>query len=141
MTALERITERVCRNGHPDDPHTPRPLLTLAEFFGENTCVGSICCNLSPTPEPAQVHAVLKIIEARGDVAAVRVKIAMFDDPAWWPFSDTVYVMTTASPEKVGSWFGEELRPDDVWEGFASGETYEAYDVPLGFKPVGVWWD
>jgi hypothetical protein len=140
MTALERITERVCRNGHPDDPRTPRPLLTLAEFFDENTCVGSICCNLSPIPEPAQVHAILKAIEARPDVAAVRVKVTMFDDPAW-PFSDTVYVMTTVSPEEVDSWFGEELRPDEVWEGFASGETYEAYDIPTGFRPVGVWWD
>ena len=140
MTALERITQRVCRNGHPDDPRTPSPLLTLAEFFGDNTCVGSICCNLSPVPRPAQVHSVLKAIEARPDVAEVRVKITMFDDPAW-PFSDTIYVMTTASPEEVRSWLDEELQPDEIWEGFASGETYEAYDIPAGFRPVGVWWD
>lgn len=64
----------------------------------------------------------------------------MFDDPEW-PFSDTVYVMTNATPEEVESWLGEDLRPDEVWEGFISSETYEPYVPPSGFRPVGVWWD
>ena len=62
MTPLERITERVSRLGHPDDHKTPVPLLTLAEFFEGNDHVGSICCNLSPIPQPAQVYAFLKRI-------------------------------------------------------------------------------
>ena len=33
MEALERINDIVCRNGHPDDPETPRPLLSIDEFF------------------------------------------------------------------------------------------------------------
>ena len=140
MTPLERITERVTRLGHPDDGKTPRPLRTLSEFFDGNSHVGSICCNLSPPPTPAQVYAVLRGIAARPDVADIRVVITMFDDPEW-PFSDTVYVMTTASPEEVASWFDEDLRPDEVWEGFVSGETYEPYMPPSGFRPVALWWD
>ena len=34
MTPLERITTRVTRLGHPDEPHTPRPLVTVDEFLG-----------------------------------------------------------------------------------------------------------
>lgn len=33
MTSLGRITERVNHSGNVDDPATPRPLLTLEEFF------------------------------------------------------------------------------------------------------------
>jgi hypothetical protein len=36
MTPLERITERVNRNGDVDNAATPRPLLTLEEFFEGN---------------------------------------------------------------------------------------------------------
>jgi hypothetical protein len=36
------------------------------------------------------------------------VVITQFDDPEW-PFSDTGYAMTTAKPEEVASWFGEDL--------------------------------
>jgi len=46
MTPLERITERVNRHGDVNDASTPRPLLTLAEFFEGNDVVGSIGCNL-----------------------------------------------------------------------------------------------
>ncbi len=36
MKPLERITQRVNRHGDVNDPATPRPLLTLAEFFEGN---------------------------------------------------------------------------------------------------------
>jgi len=140
MTPLERITERVSRLGHPDEAGTPCPLLTLAEFFDGNNYVGSIGCNLSPPPTPAEFYVLLKKIAARSDVADIRVMITMFDDPEW-PFSDTVYVMTTATPDEVASWFDERLRPDEVWDGFISGVAYEPYVSPSGFRPVGLWWD
>ena len=60
MTPLERITQRVNRNGDVNDPKTPRPLLTLAEFFEGNHVVGSIGCNLMPTPQPAEFHEMLR---------------------------------------------------------------------------------
>jgi hypothetical protein len=59
---------------------------------------------------------VLKAIRARPEVADVRVAVAMFDSPDW-PFSETVWVMTSASPETVWSWFPEDLRPDETWAG------------------------
>src|SRR5262245_15811481 len=95
-----RLAERVNRLGDPNDPVTPRPLLTLAEFFDGNDVVGSICCNLSPTPTPAEVYTVLSRIAARPEVSDVRVQVTMFDDPEW-PFSDTVWVITNSDPAAV----------------------------------------
>jgi hypothetical protein len=53
----------------------------------------------------------------------------MFDDPDW-PFSDTVYIMTSATPEEVASRLDEDLKPDEVGKGFAPGQAYEPYTVP-----------
>jgi hypothetical protein len=80
---------------------------------------------------------VLQAIARRPEVSNVRVQITAFDDPDW-PFSDTVYVMTSA--EEVSTWFPEELAPDETWSGFLD-QAYEPYSVPVGFEPVAVWWD
>jgi hypothetical protein len=141
VTPLERITERVNRDGDPNDPSTPRPLLTLAEFFEGNEILGSIGCNLMPTPTPAQFHQVLSAIAARPEVGDVRVQVTMFDNPDEWPFSDTVWVMTSADTRTVASWFPEALAPDEVREGWVDGVTYEEYAVPADMKPVSCWWD
>jgi hypothetical protein len=140
MTPIERITERVNRNGDVDDPDTPRPLLTLEEFFEGNEVVGSICCNCTPTPEPSEMYAVLKQIRQRPDVADVRVQITMFDDPDW-PFSDTVWVVTSAAAEEVKSWFAESIAPNETWAGWTDDVAFEPLPIPAGMQPVACWWD
>jgi hypothetical protein len=141
MTPLERITERVNRLGNPNDPSTPRPLLTLSEFFEGNDILGSIGCNLMPTPTPAEFHATLSAIAARPEVADVRVQVTMFDNPDEWPFSDIVWVITSADTATVSSWFAEALRPDEVQEGWVKGVAYEECPIPAGMKPLSCWWD
>jgi hypothetical protein len=86
------------------------------------------------------MYAVLKAIAQRSNVLDVRVQVTSFDDPDW-PFSDTVYVMTTASVGEVASWFDEDLAPDDVWDGFQNGQVYEPYSVPAGSRAIACWWD
>ncbi len=134
------LAERVRRGGDPDDPSTPRPLLTLSEFFDGNTVVGSICCNLDPTPEPTEVGQVLSAIAARPEVADVRVQVSAFDDPAW-PFSDTVWVITSAPVATVAAWFPKRLRPDELTVGWQEGVRYESVTVPIGMNAVACFWD
>ncbi len=141
MTPLERITERVSRNGDVNDLNTPRPLLTLAEFFDGNEIDGSIGCNLNPMPTVAEFHQLLKVIAARPDVFEVRVQITMFDNPDEWPFSDTVWVITSASPEEVAAWFDEAVRPDECSVGWPEGLALEPCEVPPGMNPVMCFWD
>jgi hypothetical protein len=140
MTPLERITERVNRLGNINDPETPRPLLSVEEFFDGNTHPGTIGCNLENAPSPEQFHALFKAMAQRPDVHDIRVQITMFDDPEW-PFSDAVYIMTSASPEEVFSWFPDELQPGGTWEGFPEGQAFEPYAVPPGARPIACWWD
>jgi hypothetical protein len=139
MTPLERITERVSRLGHPDEPGTPRPLLSVGEFFDGNIEVGSIGCNLDGAPTPAEFHSVFRSIAQHPDVRDIRVQITAFDVPEW-PFSDTIYIMTSATPEEVATWFPQHLRPDETWTGFVD-QAYEPYQIPDGVQPVACWWD
>jgi len=139
MTYLDRITERVNLLGHPDEPGTPRPLLTIDEFFEGNSEVGSIGCNLDSTPAPDEFYALFRTIAQRPDVKDIRVQITAFDVPEW-PFSDTVYIMTSATPEEVETWFPEHLKPDETWTGFVD-QPYEPYQVSDGVQPIACWWD
>jgi hypothetical protein len=137
---LERITERVTRNGHPDAEGTPTYLLSIPEFFNGNDVDGSIGCNLDPMPSPTTFRSLLQSILDRPDVADVRVQITAFDEPDW-PFSDTVWVFTTSSESEVSTWFPPELAPNEIWKGWIPGRSYEDCPVPAGFSPVACWWD
>jgi hypothetical protein len=141
MTPLERITKRVNAAGDPNDLATPRPELTLEEFFEGNEHTGSIWCNLSNAPHPREICALFKAMRARPNVADVRVEITMFDDPEGWPFSDTIWIVTSASPEEVKAWFDAYFAPDDCDHGWADGAKREAFDVPEGMRAVRCWWD
>jgi hypothetical protein len=140
MDELRRVTERVNRLGNLDDESTPRPLLTLAEFFDGNEVAGSIGCNLDPPPTPQQFRALLSGIAARPEVGDVRVQVTEFDDPDW-PFSDTVWVITSASPSEVASWFPDDVAPDSIDVGWTPGTAYEPCPVPSGMQPIACWWD
>jgi hypothetical protein len=49
--------------------------------------------------------------------------------------------MTNATAEEVGQWFDEDLRPDEIWEGFLQNVRYEPYTAPAGTRAVACWWD
>ncbi len=141
MSPHQTIADRVNINGDVNDPATIRPLLSLSEFFDGNDDFGSIGCNLSPPPGPAEFYEVLKVISARSGVADVRVQITMFDDPEMWPFSDTVWIITSAAPESVVEWFDAAIRPDECSAGWTAGVSLEPVPVPDGMQPVACWWD
>jgi hypothetical protein len=141
MTPLERIARRINRNGDVNDPETPRPLLGLEEFFEGNDDYSSIGYNLySDQPAPAEFYALFRSIRDRADVADVLVEVSQHEDPAQWPSTDTVWIITSASVDEVRAWLGERFRPDEVREGWTD-RPRERYAVPAGMKPVGVWWD
>lgn len=142
MTPLEQITERVMRHGHPEDREVATPLLTLEEFFEGNDFAGSIGCNLIDEPAPEEFYDLLKDIRSRADVSDVRIQITCVDDPGNdWPFSDTIWIMTSSNEESIKGWFPERLGPDDVWEGWTNRMHFEDVTVDPAHRPVAVWYD
>jgi hypothetical protein len=142
MTPLERVTERALRNGNPESRAVPTPLLTLEEFFEGNDSVGSIGCNLDPMPEPGELYKILLTIRARPEVSDVRVQITCVDAPGEeWPFSDTLWIITSADAEAVEKWLPGRVAPNEVWTGWLEGTAYEQVAVPDGHAPVAIWYD
>lgn len=140
-TAKERLVARIHQNGDVNDPQTPSPLVSLEEFFDGNDDPGSIGCNLPGGVLPADFRAALTSIRARPDVANVLVQVTMHDDPDAWPFSDTVWIVTSATPQAVHGWMPARLAPDEVLDGFPEDRPIETCTLPPGTRAVGLWYD
>lgn len=142
MSPRDRLLARI---GDINDFSRPRPLVTLEEFFEGNDDPGSIGYNLPDPPEPREFYKFLLGLRAKGEVTDIRIEVKDLEDPDGWPSSDTIWIITTASPRDVRSWFPERLAPDEVLDGF---EPYgkqepglEAYSIPKGSRAVGLWYD
>jgi hypothetical protein len=115
-------------------------LVTLEEFFDGNDDGGSIWCNLSAAPTPEKVFQILKKIRDRKDVGDVRILVTQYDGADdEWPFSDTVYFITSGSTDDVMSWLGDEYAADEMWlEEFGRAQ---AIPLPRGMHIIAAWWD
>jgi len=146
MSPREELLQRI---GNINDFDRPRPLVTLEEFFEGNDDWGSIGCNLPDQPSPTEFYRLFASIRKRPDVADVRVQVQEMEDPEGWPSTDTIWIITRATPSEIREWLGERIAPDDLVVGFPKplsqpglvGYEVEAYEVPEGMKAYGVWWD
>ncbi len=78
-----------------------RPVVALEDFFEGNSDEGSIGCNLTPHPGVARFYDVLRGIRNRHDVQDVLVGITEDMGDEEFPFSDAIYVITTAAPQEI----------------------------------------
>lgn len=142
MTKLEQVVRRINRSGDVNHAKTPRPLLSLEEFFEGNDSYGSIGYNFYPVqPSPAEFYEFFKDIRNRSTVAEVLVEVSQHEVPEEWPSTETVWIITSASPEDVVGWLGERFRADEILDGWIPGNIREPYTVPIEMKSIGVWWD
>jgi hypothetical protein len=116
------------------------PLVSLELFFTGNADLGSIGCNLTNHPGIEKCRDTFLRIESRNVVDTVLVAISdpMEDDE--WPFSDTVVIVTSAPVDDVRRWVAD-LEPDEVGEPRDYPVTNLPKPVPLGMRPLVVWWD
>lgn len=114
------------------------PLLTLDQFFDDNTDLGSICCNLMDHPGLDVVRQRLEAILARPDVSAAWVEIVDDDRDLDWPFSDRVWFSTSASETDADGW-REALEADEVIGPDPQSDLEER--AAAGEQIIGLWWD
>lgn len=140
--ALKKLLERINQQGDLQDQEIPRPLVTLEEFFEGNHDSGSIGCNLNPPPPPQAFYDLFRSIREKAEVNDVRVMIIGQDEPGSWPFSDTIWLITSAMPDEVKNWLGDQFQADDLILGFEQDcRKLERYHIPQGMRAIGVWWD
>jgi hypothetical protein len=116
-------------------------VVSIEDFFYGNSDYGSIGCNLSNHRGPQFFFEILLGIRDRAEVQDVLVEInEVTADPQTWPFSDRVYVLSSATVDDVRSWI-EPLQPDDVTMGWAHGTPPSAPELTPGFQVYSAWWD
>jgi hypothetical protein len=118
----------------------PGPTVSREDFFEGNDDLGSIGCNLSEHPGVDRFHRVFKRIRSRGDVQDVMVEVKDLVDEGSWPFTDTVFVLTSMDQNELKKSVAE-LHPDEVGEFPEAGTPSDLPPLKTGMKVMGVWWD
>jgi len=126
----------------PIRQNTPFPLVSLEDFFQGNNDEGSIGCNLLEHPGLDLFYKLLKGIRNRNDVQDVVVAIIEVEEdfPDMWPFSDHVYIITSASQPEVEEWL-RDLQPNEVNEGWVHEKPPYAPEILPGYHIYHAWWD
>jgi hypothetical protein len=137
MSLIEKI-----RSQGPIDLQNSSPVVSLEDFFEGNQDLGSIGCNLIKHRGTQKFFDTLRSIRELPDVQDVLVEIHEVDesDDFSWPFSERVYVYTTAGKEEVSNWL-KPLGPDEIEEGFVQGKPYAAPEAGEGMRVLAAWWD
>jgi hypothetical protein len=139
---LDDVLAEIDRQGGYELGVGPEPIVSLELFFDGNDDLGSMGCNLVDHPGISVFYSTLVAIRARPDVFDVRVGISeVLQGDGEWPFSDHVYVVTSAAPDEVDRW-ASALQPDPAWLASRDDEPQHGpLDVPAHLHVVMLWWD
>jgi hypothetical protein len=139
MTLRQNLINKI-KAQLPTDSNEIFPVVSLEDFFIGNDDLGSIGCNLTDHPGLPKFYSVLRALRERPEVQAVLVTIyeVVEDDTSMWPFSDRVYVFTSATSEQLRNW-SSELQPDSIDEGFVGGPPSAAPLLAQGMKVLSLW--
>jgi hypothetical protein len=110
MDARSRLLSRI---GNITDPNSPRPFVTLEEFFIGNGDVKSIGDERPRNWLPEECFAAFLLLREHRDVANVLVEIKHMGVPGGWPCTDTIWIVTSLARNELPS----ELPPE-IWESF-----------------------
>jgi len=108
-------------------------------FFDGNNVLGSIMANVEPEIHPQELYRFLNNLLKDNKVQSIYVRICDIDEE--WPYSDSIYVITSSMNEKeIGAAF-KYFKPDEVSKGFM-------YEAPKGIEEkyeienvYTLWWD
>jgi hypothetical protein len=136
-----RAIEKIKSQGPIKHQH-PLPVVSLEDFFEGNQDLGSIGCNLIKHPGIPKFFETLRSIRGRPDVQDVLIEIHELDetDESSWPFSERVYVYTTAEEKALSNWLAP-LDPDEIEVGFSQGKPAAAPEPREGMRVLAAWWD
>lgn len=141
MSNRDDLMAKIEAQASASDNEFPEIVVGLDDFFEGNDDLGSIGCNLGEQqPTIAEFYRVLSEIRSNPEVQDVLVRIYDYSDPDSWPFTDTVYILTSAPVEQVKQWVAP-LLPDEVNTDWMYGKPATAPDVQSGITPYSVWWD
>jgi hypothetical protein len=113
----------------------------LKLFFEGNDDRGSIGCNLGENqPEIEDFYQTLARLTERPEVQDVWVRITDSSDDESWPYSDTIYVISSLPQSEIESAL-HNLMFDEVFAGWMCGKPVSIPEPRSGFAAYSIWWD
>jgi hypothetical protein len=151
MGKREDLVAKIMAQYDADDRPEVLPVVGVNEFFDGNDDQYSIAPNIVGSGHPglAEFHRILCDIRSKPNVQDVLIAIhesPYTDDPEdadIWPDSDTVYVLTSATPEQLAGW-ASALHCNEVGEGWSCGTGIRpsaAPELESGMRVLTLWWD
>ncbi len=139
MADREKLIAKIETQGPPSGTH--EIVVSLEDFFTGNNDPGSIGCNLGEKQPPiSEFFRVLRTIRSKPNVQDVLVRIYDYNDPTSWPYTDTVYIISSATSKEIEEWVAP-LMPDEVHGAWMYGKPAAAPEPKAGMISYSVWWD
>jgi len=133
----DRLLQRI---GDINNLDLPRPVVSLEEFFEGNDDWASIGYNLPDPPSPQEFFEFFKSIRDLDEVEDVLVEVQDLEDPAGWPATDTIWVVTYLSLDSLAKLLPEHFRPDE-WINYPPGYSIEKIKIPAKMQAFAIWYD
>lgn len=134
------LLEKIEKQGGFRPPYNRDILVSVEDFFEDNNVIGSFAANAcTKNLDVHEFYEILKNIKTKENVQDIWIVICDIDEE--WPYSDTIYISTTASGDDIYEWFGDGF-PSEVWE--VNSKENILTEIPqlrTEFKLFGVWWD
>ena len=151
MEKREKLIAKIMAQYDTDDRPEVLPVVGIDEFFDGNEDQYSIAPNIVGYGHPGllEFRRVLNDIRSKPNVQDVLIAIhetPYADDPEdaeIWPDSDTVYVLTSATPEELASW-ASPLKFNEVGEDWSCRTGIKPSAAPnleSGMRVLTLWWD
>lgn len=110
-------------------------------FFIGNDDPGSIGANLGDSqPRISEFFQILARLRDRPEVQDIWVRISAADDEYSWPYTDTVYVISSLTQSEIEAALGD-LKFDEITSDWMYGKPASAPEPKTGFTAYSVWWD
>ncbi len=116
------------------------PLVPFEEFFDGAEGDAGILCNVPAAPDDDAVLTLLREIQSRPEVSDVCIAITQVEDDCW-PFSDTIVIVASTTPETVSSWFPDDMAPDECSAETGDHFEHQALNIPEGSQAIWLWFD
>lgn len=151
MGKREDLIAKIMAQYDADERPEVLPVVGLGEFFDGNEDQYSIAPNTVNHGHPgsSEFRRILSEIRSKPNVQDVLIAIhecPYADDPEdadIWPDSDTVYVLTSATPEELAEW-AADLNCNEIGEGWSCGTGIKppaAPELQADMKVLVLWWD
>lgn len=142
MRLKEDLLLKIEEQGGVGHPYDNNVIVDIEDFFEGNYVEESFAANAcTENIDVREFYRIFKDIKLKSNVQDIKILIYSIEEDEDWPYSDTAFILTSASKKEVYDWFGDAF-PSDIGEDDGKGKGLERLPkLKEGYKLYYLWWD